>query len=211
MSLFYKKAACKSSIIKGLLYTPENCEECKKGMLSDWPWLSRVTSMALLCLWGRQSLEGMTSLGTFSETHAIWQGYVENPAAKDIVARKACTIALSKAQGSCHRTSNNQPYSQVWKSLTRAVLHSYVGLMSCEKVSVGGFSWVRKVWFTFAQWIFALNTFGESRKKEKLPIVSLLPGSHEHHASRNPQVLCQKQGGACTTYYLGVPEVQETG
>jgi hypothetical protein len=43
------------------------------------------------------------------ETHAIWQGYVEDPAAKDYVARKACTIALSKAQGSCHLTSKNQP------------------------------------------------------------------------------------------------------
>ncbi len=45
------------------------------------------------------------------------QGYVEDPAAKDFVARKAHTIALSKAQGSCHRTSNNQLYSRVWKSL----------------------------------------------------------------------------------------------
>jgi hypothetical protein len=31
--------------------------------------------------------------------HAKWQGSVEEPAAKDFVARKACTIALSKAQG----------------------------------------------------------------------------------------------------------------
>jgi hypothetical protein len=28
---------------------------------------------------------------------------------KAFVARKACTIAFSKAQGSCHKTSNNQP------------------------------------------------------------------------------------------------------
>jgi hypothetical protein len=27
------------------------------------------------------------------------EGYVEEPTAKDFVARKACTIALSKAQG----------------------------------------------------------------------------------------------------------------
>jgi hypothetical protein len=44
-------------------------------------------------------LEDMTSLGTDFETHAIWQGYVEDPAAKDFVVRKARTIALSKAQG----------------------------------------------------------------------------------------------------------------
>jgi hypothetical protein len=73
--------------------------------------------MALLSHWGRQLLEDMTSLGTDFETHAIWQGYVGEPAAKDFVARKARTIALSEVQGSCHRTSDNQPYSRVWKSL----------------------------------------------------------------------------------------------
>jgi hypothetical protein len=86
-------------------------------MLSDQPRLSHVTSTALLCRWGRQPLEDMTSLETDFETHAIWKGYVEDPAAKDFVARKAHTIALSKARGSCHRTrSDNQPYSRVWKS-----------------------------------------------------------------------------------------------
>jgi hypothetical protein len=55
----------------------------------------------------------MTSFVTDFETHAIWQGYVEDPAGKDFVARKARTIALSKTQGSCHKTSNNQPYSRV--------------------------------------------------------------------------------------------------
>jgi hypothetical protein len=40
----------------------------------------------------------MTSLGTDFEMHAIWQGYVEDPAAKDFIAGKARTIALSEAQ-----------------------------------------------------------------------------------------------------------------
>jgi hypothetical protein len=55
--------------------------------------------MALLSHWGQQLLEDMTSLGTDFETHAIWQGYVEEPAVKDFVARKGRTIALSEAQG----------------------------------------------------------------------------------------------------------------
>jgi hypothetical protein len=55
----------------------------------------------------------MMSLRTDFEMHAIWQGYVEDPTAKAFVARKACTIALSEAQGSCNETSNNQPYSRV--------------------------------------------------------------------------------------------------
>jgi hypothetical protein len=78
-SLFYKEATCKSSTIKGLLYAPENPEERMKGMLSDQPQLLRITSTAFLCHWGQQLLKDMMSLGTDFETHAIWQGYVEDP------------------------------------------------------------------------------------------------------------------------------------
>jgi hypothetical protein len=37
----------KSSTIKGLLYAPDP-DKCEKGTLSNQPWLSRITSMALL-------------------------------------------------------------------------------------------------------------------------------------------------------------------
>jgi hypothetical protein len=79
----------------------------------------------------------MTSLGTDFEMHAIWQGYIEDPAAKDFVARKACTITLSKGE-----EPDNQPYSQVeipWGLRTQAVLCSLAGLMSRKKVSVQAF------------------------------------------------------------------------
>ncbi len=42
----------KSSTSKGLLYAPDPNNH-EKGMLSDQPRLSRVSSMALLCCWGR--------------------------------------------------------------------------------------------------------------------------------------------------------------
>jgi hypothetical protein len=116
MSLFYKEVTCKSSTIEGLLYAPDP-ERCKKGTLIDQPQLSRITSTALMSHWGQQLLKEMASLGTDFETHAIWQGYIEDPTAKEFVARKARIIALSEAQGSCHRTSDNEPYSRVWKSL----------------------------------------------------------------------------------------------
>ncbi len=80
----------------------------------------------------------MMTLGTDFEMHAIWQGYVEDPAAKDFVVRKARTIALSKTRGTQHSTlfmSLEIP----WGFLTQAVLHSIVGLMSRVKVSVQGF------------------------------------------------------------------------
>jgi hypothetical protein len=67
----------------------------------------------------------MTYFVTDFETHAIWQGYVVDPTAKDFVARKARNIALSKARGSCHKTSYNQPYSQVWKSLGDSIPELY--------------------------------------------------------------------------------------
>jgi hypothetical protein len=86
----------KSSTIEGLLYAHDP-EKCKKGTLSDQPRLLCITSMVLLCCWGQKLLEDLTSFGTDFETHAIWQGYVKDSAAKDFVARKARTIAFSEA------------------------------------------------------------------------------------------------------------------
>jgi hypothetical protein len=134
LSLFYEEATCKSSTIEGLLYTPDP-EKCKKGTLSDQPRLLRVTSMAPLCCWGQQSLKDMTSLETDFEMHAIWQGYLEDPAAKDFVSRKACTITLSKAQG----TQQSTLFTSLeipWGFLTRAALRSLAGLMSRKKASI---------------------------------------------------------------------------
>jgi hypothetical protein len=207
MSLFYKEATCKSSTMEGLLYAPDP-EKCKKGMLSDWPRLSYITSTVLLYRWGWQLHKDMMSLGTDFETHAIWQGYIEDPAAKDFVARKDRTIALSKAQQT-RQSTLFMSLETPWRFLTQAVLQE--GLMSRTKVSVRGFLRVRKVWFVFAQRTFAPETFGKGRKGERSPVVSQLPGSHRHLASRNPRVLCQKYGGICTTYQLKVPKVQETG
>jgi hypothetical protein len=75
-------------------FTHLTLKKRKKGTLSDQPRLSHVTSTALLCHWEWQLLEDMRSLGT-----DFRQGYIEEPAAKDFVARNARTIALSKAQG----------------------------------------------------------------------------------------------------------------
>ncbi len=43
---------------------------------------------------------------------------------------------------------------------------------------------------------FTPETFGKRQKGERSPVVSLLPGSHECLALRNPRILCQKNGGA---------------
>jgi hypothetical protein len=76
----------------------------------------------------------LTSLRTDFKTHAKWQGCVEEPAAKNFVARKVHTIALSKVQGThwnaitCQERLGNCPEAIVrqatinldlrgWKSL----------------------------------------------------------------------------------------------
>jgi hypothetical protein len=41
----------------------------------------------------------MTFLGTDFEMHAKWQGSVEEPTAKDFIARKDCTIELNEVHG----------------------------------------------------------------------------------------------------------------
>jgi hypothetical protein len=136
--------------------------------------------------------------------HAIWQGYVEDPAAKDFVARKARTIAMSKAQGSCHKTSNNETYSRVWKSLGDSIPKLYCvawkGLSHARECQFKDFCEKERYDLRSVQWTFAPETFGKRRKGENSPVVKLLPGSHERLALRNPHVLCQKHGGACTTY-----------
>jgi hypothetical protein len=67
----------------------------------------------------------MMSFMTDFEMHAIWQGYIEDLAAKDFVVRNARTIALSKAQGSCHKTSNNQPIHEFGYPFGDSILRLY--------------------------------------------------------------------------------------
>jgi hypothetical protein len=156
------------------------------------------------CVVGDVVAQRSTYHVTDFETHAIWQGYVEDPAVRHFVARKARTIAMSKAQGSCHKTSDNQPYSRVWKflgdSITELYCIAWLGLGHarkcqfedlCEKERYDSFS---------VQWMFAPETFGKRQKRGNSLVVRLLPGSHECLASKNPRVLCQKHGGACMTY-----------
>jgi hypothetical protein len=120
------------------------------------------------------------------------------------VARKARTIAMSKAPGSCHKTSNNEPYSWVWKSLGDSIPKLYclawLGLGHARKCQFKDFWEKERYDLRSVQRRFSPETFGKSRKSENSPVVRLLQGFHKHLASRNPRVLCQKHGGACTMY-----------
>jgi hypothetical protein len=146
----------------------------------------------------------MMSFMTDFETHAIWQGYVEDPTVKDFIARKARTIALSKVRGSCHKTSDNQPIHKFGypfgDSIPGLYCVAWLGQGHARKCQSKDFCEKERYESCSVQQMFAAETFGKRRKRESSPVVRLLPGSHKHLASRNPRVLCQKHGGACTTY-----------
>jgi hypothetical protein len=129
-------------IISTNLKKPEVQYDHKKGMLSNQPQLMRVTPTALLGSWVLKPIKDMMSLGTDFETHANWQGCIEEPAAKYFVAKKAHTIALSKAWGThwnrykCKEHLGNPPEavvrqarinfdSQVWESLEDSLSKLY--------------------------------------------------------------------------------------
>jgi hypothetical protein len=146
----------------------------------------------------------MTSFVTDFEMHAIWQGYVEDPAAKGFVVRKARAITLSKVRGSCHKTSNNQPIHKFGypfgDSIPGLYCVAWLGQGHARKCQFEDFCEKERYELCSVQWMFTAETFGKRRKRESSPVVRLLPGSHEHLDLRNPRVLFQKHGGACTMY-----------
>ena len=68
-------------------------------MLNDQPRLRCIIPTVLLGTWVLLRIKDVMSLGTDFEMHANWQWFVKEPAAKDFVARKVCTIELSKVHG----------------------------------------------------------------------------------------------------------------
>jgi hypothetical protein len=246
-SLFYEEVTSEqSSTKKGLLYTlKESHKEYFHVSLQGYSALTCChehkpqepqRSMALLGCWGRQLLKDMMSFGTDFEMLAIWWGYVEEPTAKVVVAKRPALLHWAKRKEptgtwssvksawesprSCHRTSNNQPLFMSleipWEFLTQAVPVAVLRFLLAEayvtqESRAQGLLWVRKVRFAIAQWTFAWETFGKRQKGERSPLVILLPGSCKHLALGNWCVLHQKHEGACTMSYLGVPKVQKNG
>ncbi len=120
------------------------------------------------------------------------------------VVRNARTIALSKARGSCHKTSNNQPIHKFGYSFGDSIHGLYcvawLGRGHARKCQFEDFCEKERYESCSVQQTFTAETFDKRQKRENSPVVMLLPGSHEHLASRNPRVLCQKHGGSCTMY-----------
>jgi hypothetical protein len=75
----------------------------------------------------------MTALRTDFEMHAIWQGYVEDLAAKDFEARKARTSFERRVR---NLTINLIHEGESLGDSISELYCSLAGLMSCKKVSV---------------------------------------------------------------------------
>ncbi len=95
-------------------------------------------------------------------------------------------------------------YSQVWISLGDSIPGLYCitwwSLTHARKCQFEDFCEKERYESCSVQRTFTAETFGKRQKWESSPVVTLLPGSHEHLALRNPHVLFQKHGGACTMY-----------
>ncbi len=144
----------------------------------------------------------MTSFVTDFETHAIWQGYIEDPAAKDFCSEEGPHYCFEQSERKLSSDKQQSTYSRVWISLGDSIPGLYCvawqSLTHTRKCQFKDFC--KKEWYESCsvQRTFTAETFGKRRKRENSLVVMLLPGSHERLASRNPHVLFQKHGGACT-------------
>jgi hypothetical protein len=126
----------------------------------------------------------MMSLETDFEMHAIWQGYVEDPAAKVFVARNARTHFMQSA-----RNITINIYSQVGNSLgipypgcTALLSGAYV-----TRESVGPTIFVSKKGMIHVHPTdVRTRNFWRERQKSSY--------------FEKPRVLCLNFGGVCTTY-----------
>jgi hypothetical protein len=165
----------------------------------------------------------MMSLGTDFEMHAKWQGSVEEPAAKDFIARKVRTIELNEVHGtswnaikckehleSCPEAVVRQATinldSQVWKSLGDSFpeLHC-VDLAEAyvTQANVSSRIYVRRKGMICNcptdVHMRNLRQKGERRKN-----------AGTNSCTRFPQA-SQKYGGACTAWYLENQRYEKTG
>jgi hypothetical protein len=201
-------------------------------MLSNQPRLTRVTPTALLDSWVLKPIKDMMSLRTDFEMHAKWQGSVEEPATKDFVARKVCTIILNKVHGTswnaikCKERLGSHPEavvrqatinldSRVWKSLGDSFPELYCVELAEAYVtqeSVRLRIYVRRKGMTCnCPTVICMRNLRQKAERgknagtkscTKFPRASCFEKTHH---------VCQKYGGACTMWYLENQRYEKTG
>ncbi len=232
------KCLCKQTLLWRILMrkTPQDPWEQgdrKKRTLSNQPQLTCVTPTALLGSWVLQPIEGMTSLGTDFEKHAKWQGSVEEPAAKDFVARKVRTIELNEVQGTNWKANKCKEHlggcseavvrqatinldSQVWKSLGDSLPELYsidlaeacVTREKCqfEEFCVRRKGKIRKLPMDVC--IRNLQQKAERGEKTGTNSCTRFPQASCFEKTRH---VCQKYGGPCRTWYSEYQRYKKNG
>jgi hypothetical protein len=104
-------------------------------------------------------------------------------------------LGAKREQESCHLTSNNQSFFTSWVSLvipTWAVLRSLANARKCQ---LKDFCEKERYESCPVQRTCTADAFRKVRKGENLPLVKLLPGSHEHLAFEKPTCSVQETWG----------------
>ncbi len=211
---------------------PEEQEDHKKGTLSNQPQLTHVTPTALLGCWVLQPIKGMTSLGIDFKKRAKWQVSVEEPAAKDFIAKEIHTIKLTKVQGTswnaikckerlriCPEAVARQAtinlYSWVWKSLGDSFPKLYwVDLAEAyvTQESVSSRIYVRRKGMTCDRPMgICMRNLWQKAERGKNAGTNSCTRFPRTSCFKKMRHVCQKYGGACTTWYSENQRYEKTG
>ncbi len=187
-----------------------HCASRQLGTTADqrydvpWDWLQDAHQMARVH-WGTRC-KGFCSK---ESPH-----YRSERSARNQLERNQVQRALVKLSRSCHQTSNNQPWFTTWKIpwgfLAWAVLHWLsVGLCHARKFQFEEFCVRRKGMIRELPTDVCMRNLRQKAEREtgsnsctRFPRASCFKKTHH---------VCQKNGGACTTWYSENQRYKKTG
>jgi hypothetical protein len=190
----------KSSTLKGLLYAPIQQKQyhkrttlCRLKIPLQFIVPRKVCTIAL-----EQSAKKAVMRHAINAIYGM--GRLKIPL-RSILSKEGPHYCLwAKRKEAARRQATINLFTSLdilWWFHTRAVLRS---LANARKHQLEDFCDEERYESCSVHRTLTANAFRKVWKGENLPVVNLLPGSHERLALRNPRVLFQRHGGACTIY-----------
>jgi hypothetical protein len=141
--------------------------------------------------------------------------YRMEQSARNQLERDQVERALEKSSGSCPQTSNNQPYSQGWKSLGDFSPGLYCvdfveAYVTRENVSLRILTRRKDMIRDCPMDVCMRNLWKERQNGERMPVLALVPGSRERLTSRK-RVECTRNMGAHVWYSIWSTKGIKTG
>ncbi len=172
----------KSITIKGLLYVPDP-HNCKKGMLSDQPWLLRVSSTALLCCRGRIRSKMWRPLWLTLRHMPYGRGTLKI-LLQSICSKEGLHYCFEQSATKLSSDKQQSTYSRVWISLGDSIPGlNCIAWLGLSHASVSSrILWVRKVWILFSPMDIRSRNLRQKAEKGKFT------GSEA--TTRFPQATC---------------------